>query len=202
LLTTAATAQLEPKCVENSPERLGEFGCSYIENKPLPDSLKQPLLWHIDKFDSAERAEAAVSAASVAFQADGSWWLFTIESAVDDHHGGRHVTQVALPPLPPAKKYALLVYSAYLPPGLTSRVHHHSGPEAFYVVDGEQCLRTEARAYPMKKSDTLAVPAGITMQLVATGTIPRRSFSVVVYDASQPPTTHLENAPPLAECKQ
>jgi quercetin dioxygenase-like cupin family protein len=201
LLSHEAVAQLEPKCVENSPERQGGIGCSYIADKPLPPGLKQPLFWHIDKFDSAEKAQAAVSRVSVAFPANGTWWLFTIESLVDTHHGGAHVAQVPLPTLPPARKYSLLVYSAYIPPPLTSRVHHHSGPEAFYVVEGEQCLRTEARAYVMHKGDTLAIPAGVTMQLVSTGTVTRRSFAVVVYDASQPPTMRMEDGPPLAECK-
>ena len=202
MASQASVAQtLEPKCVENSPERRGEFGCSYIENKPLPDGLKQPLFWHIDKFDSGDRARGAVTPVSVAFDADGSWWLFSIESAVGNHHGGQHVTQVELGPLPPAAKYALLVYSSFIPPGLTSRVHHHPGPEAFYVVDGEQCLATEARAYPMRKGDTLVLPAGTIMQMVASGAVPRHSFAVVVYDASQPPTMRMEGGPPLVECK-
>ncbi len=201
LLPCKAVAQLEPKCVENSPERQGGIGCSYIEDKPLPSTLKEPLYWHIDRFDSGEKAKAAVNSVSIAFPANGTWWLFSIESAVDDHHGGEHVAQVVLPPLPPAKKYSLLVYSANIPPPLTSRIHHHSGPEAFYVVEGEQCLRTEARAYKMHQGDTLAVPAGITMQLVSTGTAIRRSFAVVVYDASQPPTMRMEQGPSLAECK-
>jgi hypothetical protein len=53
---------------------------------------------------------------------------------------GRHVTEVALPSRPPAPKYSMLVMSAYIPTRLTSRVHYHSGVEAFYTVDGEQCL--------------------------------------------------------------
>jgi hypothetical protein len=79
------------------------------------------------------------------------------------------VTQVGLPPLPPAPKYSMLVISAYSTSGLTSRVHLHSGEEAFYVVDGEQCLETPTHAYKMPKDGTLAVPAGVTMRLVATG---------------------------------
>lgn len=77
----------------------------------------------------------------------------SVESKVDDHHGGIHVNQVLLPPLPPASRYSMLVFSAYIPAGLTSRVHLHSGVEAFYVVDGEQCLETPDRAYPMKKGE-------------------------------------------------
>ena len=37
-----AFAELEPKCVEDSPERRGEFGCSYIEDEALPRSLTGP----------------------------------------------------------------------------------------------------------------------------------------------------------------
>jgi hypothetical protein len=66
---------------------------------------------------------------------------------------------VADPPLPPASKYSMLAISAYIPDGLTSRVHHHSGVEAFCVVDGEQCLQTPTRAYPMRKGD-IADPSG------------------------------------------
>jgi quercetin dioxygenase-like cupin family protein len=54
----------------------------------------------------------------------------------------------------------MLVISAYIPSGMTSRVHFHSGVEAFYVVDGEQCLETPEHAFPMKKGETLVVPAG------------------------------------------
>ncbi|HYK35681.1 hypothetical protein [Alloacidobacterium sp.] len=52
--------QLEPKCVENSPERHGGIGCSYVENKVLTGTLKEPLYWHIDRFEDGEKARAAV----------------------------------------------------------------------------------------------------------------------------------------------
>jgi quercetin dioxygenase-like cupin family protein len=201
LMTKGASAQLEPACIENSPERRGEIGCSLVENKPLPETLKEPLFWHIDRFDSGERARAAVGPTSIALEAHGAWWLLTIESGIDDHHGGRHVTQVGLPPLPSAPKYSMLVISAYIPHGLTSRVHLHSGVEVFYVVDGEQCLETPERAYRMHKGEGLAVPAGVTMRLVATGSTPRRALAVIVYDAGQPPTTRLETGPQLVSCK-
>jgi quercetin dioxygenase-like cupin family protein len=200
LMSRTASAQLEPACVANSPERRGELGCSIVQIKPLPETLEAPLFWHIDRFDSAERARAAVGPASIALDAHGTSWLLTIESTIDDHHGGRHVTQVRLPPLPPAPKYSMLVISAYITPGLTSRVHHHSGVEAFYVVDGEQCLETATRAYRMHKGETLVIPDGVTMRLVATGSTPRRALAVIVYDASQPPPTRTETGPQLVPC--
>ncbi|MDQ2841144.1 MAG: hypothetical protein M3Y72_08935 [Acidobacteriota bacterium] len=143
---------LEPACVANTPEHRGEIGCSLVEDKPPTNRLTEPLYWHIDSFKNKERAQAAVDWSSVAFEAHGRWWLLHIESATTDHHGGLHVAQVLLTPLPPDAKYSLLTISAYIPQGMTSRVHHHSGVEAFYTVDGQQCLETEARAMTCLKA--------------------------------------------------
>ena len=85
----------------------------------------------------------------------------------NDHHGGKNVVEVNLSPLPKADTYSMLVISAYIPAGMTSRVHFHSGVEAFYAVDEEQCLETKDKAFPMKKGDSLVIPTGITMRLVA-----------------------------------
>ncbi|HLB10858.1 MAG TPA: hypothetical protein VK617_15065, partial [Gemmatimonadaceae bacterium] len=170
-----ATAQLESPCVKDSPERHGELGCSIVEIKSLPSALGPALALHIDRFDNGKHARAAVTPVSIALEAHGAWWLFSVESNTRDHHGGEHVAVVKLPPLPPAEKYSMLVISAYVASGLTSRIHTHSGVEGFYVVDGEQCLETEARADTMRKGEGLAVPAGVTMRLVAIGPTPRRA---------------------------
>lgn len=200
VFASTATAQLESPCVKDSPERRGELGCSIVEIKSLPSALGRAFVWHIDRFDSGEHARAAVTPVSIALQAHGAWWLLSVESNTRDHHGGEHVALVKLPPLPAAEKYSMLVISAYVASGLTSRVHTHSGVEGFYVVDGEQCLETEAGADTMRKGQGLAVPAGVTMRLVAIGPTPRRALAVVVYDASMPPTTRMESGPPLVPC--
>src|SRR2546421_4396881 len=124
--------------------------------------------------------------------------------AIERHHGGQHVTEVKLLPLPEAHKYSMVVISAYIPPGLTSRVHLHSGVEAFYVVDGEPCLETADRAFKMQKGETLVVPTDVTMRLVATASKPRRAFAVIVYDASRPATTRRgrEKASQVVACTE
>ena len=94
-------------CVENSPERRGEIGCSIVENKPLPNTLKEPVFWHIDQFDSADRAKAGVGPSSMAFEAHGAWWLMSVGPDNIDHHGGKHMAQVSLSPLPRADAYSL-----------------------------------------------------------------------------------------------
>lgn len=198
-----AAAQLMSTCVENSPERRGEFGCSIIETKVLPDGLRAPVFWHIDRFDALERARAAVGPASIAFEAAGTPWLMTIESQTSDHHGGTHVAHVGPLPLPRAPKYAMLVQSAVFAPGMYSLVHHHSGVEAVYVIDGEACYETPARASKLRKGETLALPGGTSMRAVVTGSTPRHVLAVILYDAAQPATMRMEEGtgPPLVACK-
>jgi quercetin dioxygenase-like cupin family protein len=199
-----AAAQLMSTCVENSPERRGEIGCSIIESKPLPEGLKPPLFWHIDRFDSLERARTAVGPTSIAFEAAGTAWLTTIEAESADHHGGRHVTTVGPLPLPQAQKYAMLVQSAVFTPGMYSLVHHHSGVEAVYVVEGEACFETPTRGFSLRKGETLAVSANTPMRAVVPASTARRHvLAVIVHDAAQPATMRMEEAtgPQLTMCK-
>jgi hypothetical protein len=83
-----ATAQLMSTCASDSPERRGQIGCTVFPTKLLPEGLTAPVYWHIDRFDSADRARAAVGPTSTAFDAAGAWWLMTIERDSTNHHGG------------------------------------------------------------------------------------------------------------------
>ncbi len=204
LKANLAGAQLMSTCVENSPERRGDMGCSIVESKLLPADLKGSLLWHIDRFDSLERARAAVSPASIAFAAAGTAWLMTIEPQPSDHHGGHHVTQVGPLPLPRATRYSMVVQSAVFGPGMYSSVHHHSGVEAVYVLEGEACYETPTRGFTLRKGETLAVPANTPMRAVVPESTTRRYvLAVIVHDAAQPATMRMDEAtrPRLATCK-
>ena len=205
LLATASTAhaQLADNCAENSPERSGGIGCGIIGSKLLPESLDGPLFWHIDRFDSLPLARAAAGPAAIALEAAGVAWLMTIESRTAGHHGGVHVAEVGPLPLPDAEGLSMQALSAAFTPGMYSMVHHHTGVEAFYVIEGEQCLQTPERATRMGKGETLAIPAGIPMRVMATGSGVRRALAVIVHDAAQPPTMRMpaESSPQLAACK-
>jgi quercetin dioxygenase-like cupin family protein len=203
LKADAASAQLMSTCVENSPERRGDLGCSIVETKLLPAGLREPVFWHIDRFDSLERARAAVNSASVAFEAAGTVWLMTIEGGYSDHHGGMHVTQVGPLPLPMASRYSMVVQSAVFAPGMYSLAHHHSGVEAVYVVEGEACYETPARGFTLRKGEALALPTGTEMRAVVSGPTRRHVLAVIVHDAAQPATMRMEErtAPQLAKCK-
>lgn len=203
VIASTANAQLASPCVENSPERRGEVGCSIIEDKFLPEGLQGPLFWHIDSFDSLELARKAVGPTAVAFEAAGRSWLLTIEAKTSDHHGGQHVTEVGPLPLSPAPKYSMEVRSAVFKPGMYSVVHHHSGVEAIYVIEGEACYETPAQAAKLRKGETLVVPAGTPHRAVATGSTLRYVLSVNLHDSSKTPTMRMEAGkdPQLVKCK-
>jgi quercetin dioxygenase-like cupin family protein len=203
LTPNIAAAQLMSTCAPDSPERRGGIGCSIIESKPLPEGLREPVFWHIDRFDSPERARAAVGPASIAFDAAGAWWLMTIERDTTDHRGGQHVTQVGPLPLPRTARYTMMVQSAVFMPGMYSLPHHYSGVEAVYVLEGEGCFETPSRAATLRKGETLALPGDTPMRAVVTGTTRRHVLAVIVHDAAQPATMRMEEGtgPTLVRCK-
>jgi quercetin dioxygenase-like cupin family protein len=203
LTPNTAAAQLMSTCAPDSPERRGGIGCSIIESKPLPEDLTAPVFWHIDRFDTLDAARAAVGPASIAFDAGGTSWLMTIESETSNHHGGRHVTHVGPLPLPKATKYAMVAQSAAFMPGMYSLVHHHSGVEAVYVVEGEACFETPTRAAKLHKGETLALPGDTAMRAVVMGTRRRYVLAVIVHDAGQPATMRMTEGtgPKLVACK-
>ena len=192
LAANVAGAQLAPRCVENSPERRGEVGCSIVARKALPDSLREPLYWHLDRFDSRERARLAVGPASVLFEAAGTAWLMTVGSATSDHRGGHHVAELGPLRLPPAAKYSMQALSALFTPGMYTIVHHHSGVEVIYVIDGEGCFETPRQGIRVRGGDTLSIPAGTLHRAAALGSSPRHVLGAIIHDATLAPTVPME----------
>jgi len=192
LTSNTAAAQLMSTCVANSPERRGEFGCSIVVRELLPNDLPEPLFWHIDRLDSLQQDHARVDSTSFAFAAAGEFWLVTVESQTSQHHRGEHVARGGPLSLPRAARYAIQIQTAAFGPGMYSVPHHHSGVEVVYVLAGEACYETPTRAAKLHKGETVAIPAGTPHRAVVTGLATRHVFALIVYDASQPPTTPME----------
>ena len=202
LTPNLAAAQLMSTCVQDSPERRGQLGCSVIPGKLLPEGLTEPVFWHIDRFDSPDRARNAVGPASIAFDTAGAWWLMTIERDTMDHRGGQHVTQVR-------------------PPAASSREIHHDGRirrvHARHVLASTSSFRCRSRLRARARSvlrdsgsrrkaaegRTLALPGDTPMRAVVTGSARRHVLAVIVHDAAQPATMRMEEGagPKLAACK-
>src|SRR5712692_12042874 len=56
--------------------------------------------------------------------------------------GGRTRRDIGPVPVTAGEQYSALFMEAIFTPGMTSALHSHSGPEAWYTVAGETCLET------------------------------------------------------------
>lgn len=189
------------KCMENSPERRGEEGCTILANRPLLGSLTQAVYWHIDRFDSLEAARKEAGPDAVAAEAHGSFWLMTVEAQNQEHHGGRHLAWIGPLVLPARNVYSMRVQSSLLSPGSTTPVHTHSGPEVIYIVDGEQCIETPEVSHRFGADQFYIIPSGGIHRGRVIGSSARKALALILYDADHPASNDLVNPPPLAQCK-
>jgi quercetin dioxygenase-like cupin family protein len=196
----AEAEQLPPPCLENSPERRGEEGCTILASKPLHGAVTNSVYWHVDRFDSLEAAKKAAGPDGVAAEAHGSAWLMTVEAQAREHPGGRHITWIGPLPMPPAASYSMQVMSTLFRPGTASGVHTHPGPEVFYVVAGEQCLETPEGGHSSGAGQAYVVPAGVTMRVRATGLGLRRALVLILHDAAHPAMHGIRDPPLLVGC--
>jgi quercetin dioxygenase-like cupin family protein len=196
----AAAERLPVRCLEDSPERRGEEGCTVLATKPLAGSITKPLFWHLDHFDSLENATRAAGPNAVTAGAHGFVWLMTIEAQPEGHHGGRHVATIGPLELPAAGRYSMRVLSPQLEPGGTTPAHAHPGPEVVSIVDGEQCMETPEVSRRLGPGQSYVVPAGVTHRGRVVGSGARRALGLNLYDAARSASHDLENPQPLAPC--
>jgi uncharacterized cupin superfamily protein len=86
--------------------------------------------------------------------------------------------------MPRRQPFTLTAALAVLPPGASSLVHAHAGPEAWYLLTGEQCLETATGLKRAGPGQTLIQRGYTPMQLNVTGKVTRRSLFIVVHDSA------------------
>ena len=200
----ALAAEVEPppvKCTEDSPERRGQEGCTILANRPLVGSLAKSVYWHLDQFDSLEAAKKAAGPNGVAAEAHGAAWLMTVEAQIEEHHGGRHVAAIGPLTIPAAERCSMRMQSSVLRPGSTTPAHTHPGPEAIYIVDGEQCLETPEVGRHLSAGQFYVVPDGVIHRGRVTGSGVRRALGLNLYNAAHSASHDLDAPPPLVRCK-
>jgi quercetin dioxygenase-like cupin family protein len=197
--TKTAWAQVVP-CTPDSPERHGKPGCTIVSDKRLPSPPPAPVLWHIDEFTALTQARQAEGPWSLAIEAYGRSWLYSIERDTSNHHGGKHRAVVGPIPTQPGRLYSMMAMSAYFLPGQVSVIHTHPGPEAWWVLEGEQCLQTTRTTIKAAAGHGAIVAEGDTMRMVGIGTGPRKALVLILHDADKPGGFTLEASIPLKSC--
>ena len=182
-------------------ERKAEVGC-WILSQDSVGVLSQPqAFWHLETFPTRAAALAAKTARGTVLESLGKVWLLTIERSDWRPNGGDHVATIGPLPVRAGGEYAAQYMEAIFSPGMTSSVHIHSGPEAWYTAAGETCLETpNGKQVGRAGGPPVIVPDG-PMHLTATGTELRRSIVLILHDASQPAVTIVHDWTPKGLCK-
>ena len=204
-----ATAQLPGTRVPGAcdvpvAERPRDVGCYLVVAQPIDALPDGPLYWHIYAYHSREAA-AQTAASPGAFvrtvaESLGRVWLFALARADWRATAGEHVATIGPLPAPSGSRYVARYMEAVFPPGMQTSVHRHSGPEAWYLVSGAQCLQTPDSTIVARAGRGAVVPAGPPMRLTGIGAETRRSLVLVLHDASQPWMTVTTDWAPATTC--
>jgi len=188
-------------CIPAS-ERAGRtFGCFIVASLPV-GQLERAVFWHVESFASRAAAEKAKSARGVVVEAFDKVWLLTIADAGWRSQGGTHVANIGPVPVKPGRGYTAQFMEAVFSPGMKTRVHRHSGAEAWYTVSGETCLETpDGIMVGRAGGDHVIVPEGPPMELTATGSEVRRALVLILHDSTQPATIPASDWTPKGLCK-
>lgn len=150
----------------------------------LPDG---DLYWRIERFPALEQARAAAGPTGLAVESAGQAWLFTLGAAGAASESGVKVAEVGPIPRVDAPQYLLRINEASGPPGSMTPVHTHPGSEAFYVLAGEQTIRTPHGVMRVRPGQVEAGHGPDTpMQVSSTGSDDLHALVMFVVDATRP----------------
>ena len=158
-----------------------------LAEKTLRDLPAGPLFWRIENVDALAQAHAAAGPWSLVAESAGKVWLFTLGPAGGSSAGGTKVTEVGPIPRIVAPQYLLRINEASGPPGSITPVHTHPGSEAFFVLAGEQSVRSQHGVMHVKVGQAEAGHgADMPMQVSSSGSTNLHALVMFVVDATKP----------------
>jgi quercetin dioxygenase-like cupin family protein len=195
-----AEAQVPGSCATPVAERANEVGCYVDANELLGELPKEPIFWHIYSYPTRVAAESARPLHGTVIESFGKIWLYAIATADWHPRSGHRVAVVGPLSVLAGKQYTARYMEAMFTPGMQARAHEHSGPEAFYVVSGTQCLETSDGMTLAHSGQSAVAPQGSFMTVKGVGQEARRALVVVLHDSSQPWQTFTSDWTPKGLC--
>ncbi len=185
-------------------QRTSETGCYLTATQVLQKLPTGPVFWHLYAYPTRAAAEAAKGSAGLVVETLGSVWLFAIGDAAWQAPAGQRVARVGPLPVLPARQYTARYMEAVFPPGqgLQTSVHRHSGPEAWYLVSGGQCLRTPDATTVLRRGESGFVAGGPPMMLTSLDQDTRRALVLVLHDSAEPWMTVTTDWKPTVNCPE
>lgn len=169
-------------------ERVSDVGCYFTASVALGELSTEPLFWHLDVFPTRAAAEAVRTPKGVVTESFGQVWLFTVDGDGWRPSGGERVAMIGplLESSAVGAPYIARFMEAVFPPGLrVPFAHRHSGPEAWYLLSGGQCLETPEGIMIARAGEGMMVREGPPMAISSVGTEMRRSVLLVLHPASE-----------------
>ena len=158
-----------------------------LAEKKIAELPAGSLYWRIENFATLAEAKAAAGATALAVESRGKVWLFTLGSAGGSTAGGSKIAEIGPIPRIVAPQYLLRINEASGPPGSVTSQHTHPGSEAFYVLAGEQTIRTPQGVLRVRAGQPeTGRGADNPMQVSSTGSTDLHSLVMFVVDATRP----------------
>jgi mannose-6-phosphate isomerase-like protein (cupin superfamily) len=195
-------SQVPGGCDVPVSQRTSEFGCYLIATQAIQKLPAEAIYWHVYEHPTRASADSARrDDASTVVESFGKVWLFTIANESWRPPAGERVAVIGPLPKIPATQYTARYMEAVFPStSMMTSVHRHSGPEAWFVLSGAQCLRTPESTMVIRSGQGGFVAAGPPMMLTSIGTETRRALVLVLHDASEPWMTVTTDWTPTKEC--
>ncbi len=191
-------------CMEDGL-RSSDTGCQLLAKMKVSQFPDAPLFWHLNRFPSRNAAEATQVQNSLVVEAEGQAWLFSFAPKTAAPKAGELVAsvgplQLTANGLPRVSLYEIVAYLAVMPPGTYTRVHIHPGPEAWYVLSGEQCLETPAGVMKAATGESMFASPMTPMRLTNSGSSIRHALFIVIHDANRPWSIPTNDWKPSGAC--
>jgi hypothetical protein len=164
-----------------------KFVIKNLAEKKIAELPAGALYWRIENFSMLAEAQAAAGPTALAAESRGKVWLFTLGSSGESTPGATRVAEVGPIPRFVAPQYLLRVNEASGPPGSLTSVHTHPGSESFYVLAGEQTIRTPKGTLRVKAGQPeIGYGADNPMEVSSSGSMDLHSLVMFVVDATRP----------------
>jgi len=158
-----------------------------LAEKKVTELPPGPLFWRLENFPTLAQAQVAAGGTGLAAESAGKVWLFTLGGAGGSSVGGTKVAEVGPLPQVVATQYLLRINEASGPPGSITTVHTHPGSEAFYVLAGEQSIRTPQDMIKVKVGQPETGPGADTpLQVSSSGSTDLHALVMFMVDATKP----------------
>lgn len=158
-----------------------------LAEKKVTELPAGQLTWTIETFESVALADAAAGPWSLTVQSAGRVWLFSLGNGERLSSSGTKVAEVGPIPRISAKTYLLRINDASGPPGSVTPIHSHPGSEAFFVLSGEQSIRSSSKVLTVAEGHTEpGQGAENAMQVSSSGATDLHALVMFVVDADKP----------------